>query len=329
MKRLVIILLLAPLISFGQFYGLNRNYGDVPVVALTVANNYLAYCTFYAEGEVTSDGGLSVTDRGFVLSTSPNPTVSDIKLPYGTGTGFFSVSPVYLGLDASTTYYVRAYATNAKGTSYSPGSGISFTSYSLPAVSATASNITSASALIEGSANSNGNAVTGIRLEYGTSSGSYPNSQSVSFSTYYNIGLTSLSESTSYYYRVALQNSYCSWTYTAEQSFTTPASCTTNPAVTQVSFPGYPNSGRTSTSIDVSTAVNSDCNITSRKIHYSTTNNPPLESDPYFTQANITGTIASTVTGLSPNTGYYFACYAHNPYGSGYMAFPVKMYTLP
>lgn len=75
-------------------------------------------------GNVTSDGGASVTERGVCWSTSPNPTTSDPHTSDGTGTGPF-VS--YLtGLTPNTQYYVRAYATNCAGTAY--GNEITFTS---------------------------------------------------------------------------------------------------------------------------------------------------------------------------------------------------------
>ena len=68
---------------------------------------------------VTADGGSPVTERGFCLNTTGNPTVSDNKIIDGsTGTGTFSAA--LSELTAGTTYYVRAYAINIMGTVYSP-----------------------------------------------------------------------------------------------------------------------------------------------------------------------------------------------------------------
>ncbi len=67
-------------------------------------------------GNVTNDGGATVTARGICWSTSPNPTVSDPHTSNGTGTGIFTSSMT--GLTPNTTYYVRAYATNSAGTAY-------------------------------------------------------------------------------------------------------------------------------------------------------------------------------------------------------------------
>jgi hypothetical protein len=74
-------------------------------------------------GTITSDGGSTITARGVCWNTSANPTVSNSHTTDGSGTGAFTslISP----LVKSTTYHVRAYATNSAGTSY--GSDISFT----------------------------------------------------------------------------------------------------------------------------------------------------------------------------------------------------------
>src|SRR5690606_4037916 len=71
-------------------------------------------------GNVTSDGGATVTARGFVYSNSDNtPTIGEIgvtQVTVGSGIGVFSKA--ISGLNPSTTYYYRAYATNSAGTTY-------------------------------------------------------------------------------------------------------------------------------------------------------------------------------------------------------------------
>ncbi|RLD49945.1 MAG: hypothetical protein DRI94_09990, partial [Bacteroidetes bacterium] len=54
--------------------------------------------------------------RGVCWNTTGTPTTSDSKTTDGSGTGVFTSSMT--GLSGSTTYYVRAYATNSYGTSY-------------------------------------------------------------------------------------------------------------------------------------------------------------------------------------------------------------------
>jgi len=76
---------------------------------------------------IISEGGATITERGIVFSKSTNPTLTDTKLTNtGTGIGIFSTN--ITNLSPATTYFVRAYATNSKGTAYS--NQISFTTLS-------------------------------------------------------------------------------------------------------------------------------------------------------------------------------------------------------
>lgn len=67
-------------------------------------------------GEVTDDCGAEVTERGICWSTNANPTLEDSHVAVGIGTGAFTAA--MSGLQANTTYHVRAYAINEKGTAY-------------------------------------------------------------------------------------------------------------------------------------------------------------------------------------------------------------------
>ena len=90
---------------------------------ITGAVSDITETTATCGGEVTSDGGAAVTERGVCWSTSATPTVADNHTSNGSGTGTFTSS--IIGLITSTTYYVRAYATNSVGTVY--GETVTFT----------------------------------------------------------------------------------------------------------------------------------------------------------------------------------------------------------
>ena len=76
---------------------------------------------------MTSDGGKTITARGIVWNTTGSPSISSytgITSESGTTGAYTS----YLAsLTANTTYHVKAYATNSKGTSY--GSEVDFTTF--------------------------------------------------------------------------------------------------------------------------------------------------------------------------------------------------------
>jgi methionine-rich copper-binding protein CopC len=99
---------------------------DPPTVTTTAATS-IASTSATLGGEVTADGGATVTERGIVYSTTDaTPTIGDADVTQdanGSGTGSFSKS--ISGLTAGTTYYVCAYATNSEGTNY--GSVVTFT----------------------------------------------------------------------------------------------------------------------------------------------------------------------------------------------------------
>ena len=114
-------------------------------------------------GAIANDGGADITSKGVVWNTTASPTISsNTKTIEGTGTGTFSSS--LTNLTPSTTYYLRAYATNSSGTGY--GSEISFTTNSvvLPVLSTTAiTDITFNSAASGGSITNDGGGTISTR----------------------------------------------------------------------------------------------------------------------------------------------------------------------
>lgn len=183
-------------------------------------------------GNVTSDGGATVIARGVCWSTSQNPTISNNHTTDGTGTGPYTSS--ITGLAESTTYYVRAYATNSKGTAY--GTQQSFTtngggsSATIPTVTtSTPSNVTTNSATCGGNVTSDGGAtVTQRGVCYSTSQNPTTSDITVTSGSgtgAYSCNLTGLSESTTYYVRAYAINSEGT-AYGTQKNFTTSGSGT-------------------------------------------------------------------------------------------------------
>ena len=97
----------------------------LPIVSTSGITN-ITSTTATGGGNVTSDGGSSITARGVCWSTSPNPNISNSHTTDGIGIGVF-VSNL-TGLMSNTQYYIRAYAINSAGTAY--GNEIYFTTQS-------------------------------------------------------------------------------------------------------------------------------------------------------------------------------------------------------
>lgn len=94
----------------------------IPTLSTTTVGNITA-TSASSGGNISSDGGATVTARGVCWSTSANPTIADSKTTDGSGTGSFTSN--LTGLITGTLYYVRSYATNSAGTAY--GNEVSFT----------------------------------------------------------------------------------------------------------------------------------------------------------------------------------------------------------
>jgi hypothetical protein len=111
--------------SAGTGYGPQVSFTtlvDAPVVVTSSVDN-ITKTSAILNGEVTYDGGGTVTVRGFVWGTTENPSLEDNVIESGDGVGVFVET--LDGLSKNTTYHVRAFATNSYGTAY--GDNISFT----------------------------------------------------------------------------------------------------------------------------------------------------------------------------------------------------------
>ena len=98
---------------------------NVPVLTTTAVTNNV-YPGAKSGGDITSDGGSPITARGVVWSTISNPALpSTRKTIDGTGMGVFTSVIANLQIVPGTVINLRAYATNANGTSY--GNQVTFT----------------------------------------------------------------------------------------------------------------------------------------------------------------------------------------------------------
>jgi hypothetical protein len=82
--------------------------------------------TATGNGNITDLGISNVTQHGVCWNTTGNPTTADSKTKEGPASATGAFTSNMTGLHPGTDYYVRAYATNASGTSY--GSQVFFIS---------------------------------------------------------------------------------------------------------------------------------------------------------------------------------------------------------
>lgn len=107
----------------GITYGGEKQFTtlDLPTV-LTAEALEITENSSLLGGEVISDGGTVISERGIYISTNPDPYLSGSKIQMGTGTGIFD--ELVENLDPATLYFAVAYATNSVGTAF--GDEISF-----------------------------------------------------------------------------------------------------------------------------------------------------------------------------------------------------------
>lgn len=85
----------------------------------TISTNQVTYqdsLSALCGGNITADGGLAVTSRGVCWAIGTTPTINNSLTIDGAGGGTFNSRA--FNLMPNTTYFIRAYATNAAGTAY-------------------------------------------------------------------------------------------------------------------------------------------------------------------------------------------------------------------
>ena len=265
-------------------------------------------------GNVTADGNLDVTARGVCWSTSPNPTISNNKTTNGSGTGSFTSN--ITGLADGTTYYVRAYATNSKGTAYGEERSFTTIAKTIPQITtANVTTITTNTAVCGGNVTSDGYlTVTARGVCWSTS----PNPTITDNKTTDGSGtgsftsnITGLADGTTYYVRAYATNSKGT-AYGEEKSFTTIVATLAQVTTANV------------TSITANTAVcggnvtsDGGATVTARGVCWSISPNPTISNNKTTDGSGI-GSFTSNITGLAYGTTYYVRAYATNSKGTAY-----------
>ena len=102
-------------------------WGPCPELPVVVTQNWTNATENSIDffGTISNNGGASIIEKGFVWSTSSNPTFSENEGMELFGAGSQDFSATISNLETSTTYYFRTFAQNSVGYSY--GSEVEFT----------------------------------------------------------------------------------------------------------------------------------------------------------------------------------------------------------
>jgi uncharacterized protein (TIGR02145 family) len=285
---------------------------DIPSVT-TVEVSSLGQTSVSCGGTITSEGGSAVISRGVCWGTNDTPKITDSKTTDGAGAGSFTSA--ITGLNAGTKYFVRAYATNGKGTGY--GMAMSFTTTPATAPSLTTADVTAItpiSAVSGGSIGYDGaSPITACGVCWSTSTTPTIADNKTIDATgtgTFTSNLTGLNRSTQYYIRAYATNvvgtSYGQLVGFATKSII-PAISTT--IISSIAFTTASSGGN----------ITSDggATVTSSGVCWSIAPNPTIANNK-TTSTTINGGFTSNLIGLVAGTTYYVRAYATNLVGTAY-----------
>ena len=288
--------------------------GSAPTVVTNAATN-ITDISATLNGSVNPNNANATAWFEFGTTQSLGTTIGTQSL--GAGSSALNINALAQNLQPSTTYYFRVMAQNSFGTSQ--GSILSFTTTQnqqggAPIVTTlNASNITQTSATLNGTVNPNGSNTTAW-FEYGTtqSLGTTIGTQSLIGSSNLNINtlLSGLQQNTTYYFRVAAQNSYGTAQGSILSFSTTGQQGSAPTAVTNSA------TNITQTSATLNGTVNPNGSNTTAWFEYGTTQSLGTVTGSQSLVGSNSLDINSTLSNLQSNTTYYFRVVAQNSYGT-------------
>jgi hypothetical protein len=307
--------------SQGEVYGNEITFKTLaakPKITVLAASNITNESAF-SGATVLSDGGSPITEKGLCISSiKAQPLRTDTFIAAGTGSSSFAISiPNLLG---GKRYYVRAYAKNLQGESYSDNTIQFTTAPAMPPVLASVlvSGITRNVATFSSSITS---AQGGIITEYGFCYGTNPIPTINNGSLYSFIGSVkgafnatpnpSLFPNTTYYVRAYAINTAGGPSYSPSvSSFTTLpvlAPSVSNVSASSISYSSVVLSG---------TVTDDGGQLVNRRGFYYSSTGVPTTSSPLITDGMTgIGNFSVALTGLLPNTTYFFKAFGSNTLG--------------
>jgi hypothetical protein len=286
---------------------------ELPTLSTSTITN-ITTTSASSGGNITSDGGAGVTERGVCWSLTENPTTVDSKTVDGNGDGQFISN--LTGLTVGSTYHVRAYATNSVGTAY--GADLSFATLgeAPECITQPATDITFSGATLNGTVNANFVSTT-VTFEYGTTT-SYGQTITATQSpvtgnsiTNVSANLTGILSGTTYHLRVKAVNSIGT-TYGSDLTFTTLGQAPM--AITQSAC------CMTTTGAILNGIVNANHVSTSITFEYEKTTayGSSVAASPSPVTGSTNTNVTANLSGLIAGTTYHFRVKAVNSIGTTY-----------
>jgi hypothetical protein len=262
-------------------------------------------------GKIVSEGSPAYTERGFVYSSSPRPSIDSNNIGRLTSAvnNQFTFSANVSGLISNSSYYVRAYAINQVGVAYGNDVVFSTDLDRTQVLTSAATNISSTSATLNGVITAQGSpAYTEKGFCYSTASNpSITNSTKVtvdgSGEGSYSTNINNLNFQTTYHVRAyAIQNGV--ERYGEDKTFTTSwrSTAVQTSAVSSISA--------TSATFNGNISDEGEPPYTERGFCYSTTTNPTISNTHVTVTGSGSGNFSKNVTNLNYQTTYYVRAYA-------------------
>ena len=309
--------------SQGTVYGAEKELdmtGTLPVVTTAAVSGIsIEAGTATFKGTIEELGDPAYTERGFVYGLTHNPTIDDTKrIVSGNASGVFSAN--ISELVRNKIYYIRAYATNAVGTSYGEEVVLDFTAV-MPVVNTsavTAKNIGAGTATFNGTIVSVGDpAYTERGFVYGlTHNPTIDDMKKVvsgNASGVFSANISELVMNKIYYIRAYATNAVgTSYGEEVVLDFNAVMPVVTTSAVTAK------NIGAGSATFNGSITSVGDPVYTERGFVYGLTHSPTIDDTKKVVSGSGTGTFSANVTELSVNKIYYIRAYATNVQGTVY-----------
>ncbi len=311
----------------GTFYGAVKAFitaaAPVPVVTTNTIGGSSNIITI--NGTLTANGVPAASQHGFVYSkTNTTPTIADSKTSQGVpGAAPFNFMASLGNLDFSSTYYVRAYATNSAGTFYGVVKSFTTSAAPVPVVSTNSISVNFDVITVTGTVTANGTpAATQHGFVYSSTTNlptiaNTHSSQGVPGAAPYNFTTTisHLALSTTYYVR-AYVTSAAGTFYGAVLSVTTAS-------------PILPSVTTTSLFVNHNTSIESKGSIitegtfpvTEHGFVYSSSATVPTTANTKVNlgaPATVPINFVSNITMPAFNTTYYIRAYANSAAGTAY-----------